>query len=357
MKGKIALISVVANILLAAAKIIVGAISNSAAVLADGFHSLVDVFSSGIAFLGIKISAKAVDEKHPYGYYKVEVLSGAIITLLLFAAGAGIIYDAWRKLLSPEEMKLGWVALAVMAVSAVINEAMARLKIHFGKKENSIGLLTDGIHSRVDVFSSVGVFAGLLLANVWPWADPVLAILIGLYIIKESFSLGREAVDSLLDVSAEPEVEEKIKSAAAENNIEIESLKTQKKGAVITANLAIVLPPEISVAEAEKISDQLRQKLTQTIQNLDYVAIEIRSHELTTGFYQPEFGRGFGWQRQGKFKVDDGGEGRGPGGNCVCPKCGWRAAHQSGVPCATIKCPNCDLFLERKNGKLLITNY
>jgi cation diffusion facilitator family transporter len=347
MKGKIALISVAANILLAAAKIIVGAVSNSAAVLADGFHSLVDVFSSGVAFFGIKISAKAVDEKHPYGYYKVEVLSGAIITLLLFVAGAGIIYEAWGKLLSPEEMKLGWIALAVMAISAAANEAMARLKIHFGKKENSIGLLADGVHSRVDVFSSLGVFLGLLLVNVWPWADPFLAIAIGLYIIKESLSMGKEAVDSLLDVSAGLEIEKKIKSVAAESDIEVKSLKTQKKGAVITANLAIVLPPAISVGEAEKISDRLRQKLTQTIQNLAYVAIEIRSHELTTGFYQPEFGRGFGWNKRGRFQKDDNGQGRGPGGNCVCPNCGWRVAHQGGTPCAAIKCQKCQIGLER----------
>jgi len=101
-----------------------------------------------------------------------------------------------------------------MIFSALINEIMARLKIHFGKKENSMALLSDGFHSRIDVFTSLAVFAGLFLTEYWIYADSILAFLVGLYIIKESFSLGREAVDSLLDVSASPEIEEKIKLIA-----------------------------------------------------------------------------------------------------------------------------------------------
>ncbi len=351
MKEKVALIAVAANVLLAALKIIVGGFSNSAAVLADGFHSLADVLSSGIAFFGIKISVKPVDEKHPYGYYKFEVLSGVIITLILFATGAGIIYEAWGELLSPGKIGLGGLALAAMAISAVVNEVMARLKIYFGKKENSISLVTDGVHSRVDVYSSLGVFAGLLLANVWPWADPFLAIAIGLYIIKESFSLGREAVGSLLDVSAGPKIEKQIKSVASAQNIKIAELKTQKKGSAITADLSIVLPAGLNIDEAVKISNQFRERLMQTIGNLAYVSIEIKSHELETGFYKPQFGKGFGWQRQGRFQKDNGGQGRGPGGECVCPKCGYRIKHQSGIPCSAIKCPKCNVILERENGK------
>jgi cation diffusion facilitator family transporter len=347
MKEKVALISVAANIFLAAAKVIAGAISGSAAVLADGFHSLADVFSSGIAFLGIKISAKPVDERHPYGYYKAEVLAGAAITLILFVTGAGIIYGAWGEIAAPKSIEMGGLALAAMAISAAVNEVMARLKIHFGKKENSVSLLADGIHSRVDIFSSLGVFAGLLLAGAFPWADPLLAIIIGLYIIKESFSLGREAVDSLLDASAGSKIEKNIREIVARENIEIAGLKTQKKGAAITADLDIVLPAQTSVDEAAKISDRLRKKLMSAIDNLNYVAVEIKSHGLETGFYKPEFGKGFGWQRQGRFKTDDGGQGRGPGGECVCPKCGRRAAHQSGVPCAAIKCPDCNANMER----------
>jgi len=84
MKERIALISIFVNLFLAIGKIIVGFFSKSASVLAEGIHSSMDVISSGISFIGIKISKKPVDKKHPYGHYKFEVLSGLIIYLNLF---------------------------------------------------------------------------------------------------------------------------------------------------------------------------------------------------------------------------------------------------------------------------------
>ena len=236
-----------------------------------------------------------------------------------------------------------------MIFSAGINEVMARLKIHFGKKENSIALLSDGLHSRVDVFASLAVFVGLVLTKYWIFVDSALAFLIGLYIIKKSFSLGKEAVDSLLDVSAGEEIEEKIKTIAKMQNIEISSLKTQKKGSAITANLEIKLPSNLKVEEATKISDSLREKIIKEIENLHYVAIQITSHEVETGFYKPAFGRSFGWQRRGRFRGEtEGAKGGGPGGYCVCPKCGYKIPHERGVPCPTLECPNCKINLTRE---------
>jgi len=349
MKEKIALISILANVILAGGKIVVGFISHSVAILAEGVHSLTDVFSSAIGYVGIKISKKPADQRHPYGHYKFEVLAGVIITLILLATGLGIIWEAYRNFLNPKKIEIGYLTFGIMIFSAAVNETMARLKIHFGKRENSIALLSDGLHSRVDVFASLAVFAGLFLTKYWIFIDSALAFLIGLYIIKESFSLGKEAVDSLLDVSAGEEIEEKIKTIAKTQNIEISSLKTQKKGSVITANLEIKLPSNLSVEEATKTSDNLREKLMEEIENLSYVAIQIKSHEVETGFYKPAFGRGFGWQRRGRFrgKVEEAG-GRGPGGFCVCPKCGYRVEHQSGVPCSTLTCPNCKILLRRE---------
>jgi cation diffusion facilitator family transporter len=349
MKEKIAVISILANIVLAGGKVTIGIISNSASVLAEGIHSLMDVFSSLISFFGIKIAKKPADKEHPYGHFKFEVLAGFLITLILLGTGLGIIYEAYQKFLNPSLIKIPILALSVMIFSAIINEIMAHLKIHFGKKENSVALISDGIHSRIDVFASIAVFAGLFLTKYWIWTDSILAFLIGLYIIKESFSIGKEAVDSLLDVSAGPEVEEKIKLIAKKENIEIDSLKTQKKGSAITANLEITLPNILKVEEATKISESLREKLMKEIENLSYVAIQIKSHEVETGFYRPVFGQGFGWQRRGRFKdkIEEA-VGQGPGGYCVCSRCGYKIPHQRGIPCSTLQCPSCKVNLERK---------
>jgi len=348
MKEKIAAVSVLANIVLAGGKIVVGLLSNSSAILAEGIHSLMDIFSSAISFVGIKIAKKPEDQKHPYGHYKFEVLAGLFITLILFGTGTGVVYEAYQKFLNPSLTKLSFAAFGIMLFSALVNEGMARLKIYWGKRENSVSLLSDGVHSRVDVLASLAVFVGLFLTRFWIYTDAVLAFLIGLYIIKESFSLGKEATDSLLDASAGPEIEGKIRAIASEQNIEVNSLKTQKKGSAITANLEITLPKNLSVEEATKIAESLREKLMEKIDNLSYVAIQIKSHEVETGFFKPGFGRGFGWQRRGKFKGKiEKASGKGPGGWCVCPKCGYKTAHQAGVPCSTLKCPNCGVSLER----------
>jgi len=161
--------------------------------------------------------------------------------------------------------------------------------------------------------------------------------------------LGKEAIDSLLDVSAPKETEEKIKEIAKRQNIVIEDLKTQKKGSVITANLVISLPSNLNVERVTKISESLRENLMKEINNISYVAIQIKSHEVETGFYKPVFGRGFGWQRRGRFKKEiSEARGRGPGGYCVCPKCVYKKLHQKGVPCSTLKCPNCNINLQRE---------
>lgn len=338
MKEKIALISVGINVLLGLVKITAGVLSGSMAVFSEGIHSGVDILSSGICFLGIKIAKKPVDKNHPYGHYKFEVLAGIIITFILAVTGVFIIWQSYKNFFRPEELNIGPLTLGVMLFSAVVNEVMARLKINYGKKENSISLLSDGIHSRIDVYISLVVFSGLFLTKYLIYTDSLLAFLIGLYIIKESFSLGKESVDSLLDVSAGEEVEKKIKTIAERQNIETPSLKTQKKGSAITANLEIKLPNTLSVDKATKISENLREKLMKEIENLTYVAIQIKSHDVSTEFYKPFFGRGFGWYRKG----------REPGSYCLCPKCGHKVEHQRGIPCSSLQCPNCKMNLERE---------
>jgi len=350
MKEKIALISVGANLLLGLVKIVAGVLSGSVAVLSEGIHSGVDVLSSGICLFGIKVAKKPVDKNHPYGHYKFEVLAGEIITFILAVTGIFIVWQSYKKFAAPEKLVIDFWALGVMGFSAVINEIMARLKISYGKKENAVSLISEGVHSRVDVFSSLAIFIGLILAPYWQYADPLLALLVGLYILKESFSLGKETTDSLLDVSAGEEIENKIREIV-NKSIEISEIKTQKKGSAITANLKIKLPNDMTVKDASTVADSLREKLMREVNSLTYVAIQIESHDLSTSYYKPLFGlgKGFGWQRHGRMReVLKEAQAKGPGGDCVCPQCGFKVEHQRGVPCTLRKCPQCGTFMIRR---------
>ncbi|MBM3253732.1 MAG: cation transporter [Candidatus Omnitrophica bacterium] len=166
MKEKIATISVLTNVILAGGKLAVGFITGSGAVFAEGLHSGMDILSSLISYIGIKISKNPVDEKHPYGHYKFEVLAGLIITIILFLAGLFVLGEAIHQFKSPSPVSIGYLSLGIMLVSAVINEVMARLKIAYGKKENSVSLLSYGIHSRIDVYISLAVVIGLFFNQI-----------------------------------------------------------------------------------------------------------------------------------------------------------------------------------------------
>jgi cation diffusion facilitator family transporter len=357
MKEKIAGLSVIANFVLAVGKIIAGFLTSSASIMAEGIHSGMDILSSGISLIGIKIAKKPVDKKHPYGHYKFEVLSGLVITFILFVTGLWIIYEAYQSYRNPLILNFGYFAFGIMLFSAVVNEVMARLKIHYGKKENSISLLSDGIHSRVDVWTSLAVLIGLILNKYWIYTDALLALFIGLYIIKESFELGKEATDSLLDISAGDKVEEEIKKIAEENKIKISDLKTQKKGSVVTANLEINLPSTLKIDEATKISKKLKKELIEKIDVLEYVVVQIEGTEISESYYKSRelvssFGKGFGWQKKGRFKdTIKEARGEGPEGFCICEECDYRIKHKVGVPCSTIKCPKCGRNMTRENGK------
>jgi len=353
MKEKIALVSVVVNFFLALGKIVIGIIANSASILAEGIHSGMDIFSSAIGFIGIKLSKKPVDKEHPYGHHKFEVLSGLLITLILFATGIWIVYEAIKNFSQHAEISIGYLAIGIMIVSAIVNEIMARWKINIGKKEDSVALVSDGVHSRVDVYASLAVLIGLLITKYsgWIYADVVLALFIGVYIIKESISLGKEATDSLLDVSAGEEIETKIKSIIKQikvYKINVLELKTQKRGSKVSANITISLNSKLKLTDVTKITNFIQEKLTTEIDTLDYVAIQVQSHEMKESYFE-ELGQGYTWRQKGeRFGKNKGEEKAGPGGFCVCPKCGKKIKHKRGIPCSTIKCSKCNINLTRK---------
>lgn len=286
---KVSLLSIVVNFLLALSKLAAGILINSVALIAEAIHSTLDIFSSFITFLGIKVAKKPVDEKHPYGFYRVESLAGLVVTLFLFFSALWIIWEGISRFLKAEAVTFSIWAIGLMIISMVLNEALARLKFHYGRKYESLSLVADAEHSRADVLSSLGVLIGLILVKYYIFADALIAILVGIYIIWESFKIGREITDSLLDVS-NWEIEERIKKICSAHNIEIFEMKTRKIGGANFAELKINVPPRLRVNEVSKIIKNLEERLFRNIPELKYIIISIESHEMKRKTILPEFG-------------------------------------------------------------------
>jgi cation diffusion facilitator family transporter len=347
----VSIAAVLVNLFLAMGKIFVGLFMGVVSIFADGINSGTDVIASLIGYIGIKAAEKPADREHPYGHGKAEVISGFVIMVIILLSAIFIIYDAIRSFFVETESFLGIIAFVVMGISALINGVMSQIKIYYGKKYESYSLISDGIHSRIDLLVSLGVFIGLFLIKIYPKADSIIALLVGIYVFREALKLGKETTDSLLGISAGEEIENKIKSIAKEEKIDIEDLKTQKRGSSITANIEIKLPSKIHVEKASQISEKLKNHLVNEIRNLEYVAIQINSHDFKENYFIPAsgIGKGFGWQRKGKFKeILEEAQGKGPDGHCVCSKCGYKQEHERGTPCSTIKCPNCKINLRRE---------
>jgi cation diffusion facilitator family transporter len=285
----VSIISVIGNLGLGIAKLFFGFLIGSVALVADGIHSSLDVLSSSITYVGLRVAKKPEDEKHPYGYQRAESIAGFFVALILGISGAWITYEAIMRFLGGELVKLSLGAIIVVIASILIAEGLARLKFHYGRKYKSLALVADGEHSRADALSSVGVLIGLVLANYFALADAVVALIIGLYIIYEAFQISKEITDSLLDVSNK-EVEERIQRICHSHDIEISSLKTRQIGQANFAEIKIKLPLRLKLDKVQEITETLEERLLNNIPHLSQVIIAVEGYNASTNTVFPRLG-------------------------------------------------------------------
>jgi len=200
---------------MAALKLVTGLLSGSIGLLGDGLHSIFDSFSSAAVYVGIRLSERPADKRHPYGYFKAETLAALFVTIVLLLAGAGIAWQALRSLGSERVPEAIPLLMGVAVASAVVSEAMARYKLRVGSESNSIALVADAFHSRADVLTSGSVLFGLTLTSLGVhWGDAAGGMVVAGIILLTGVRLGREAADVLMDRSPSEDVLLRIADAA-----------------------------------------------------------------------------------------------------------------------------------------------
>ncbi len=267
-KISVARLSVISNTLLVLSKIIIGILIGSVSVLSEAIHSGVDLLAAVIALFAVKTSSKSADEGHPFGHGKVENISGAVEAILIFIAAGWIIYEAILKLIRPQAIDRAILGVGVMLLSAVVNIFISRKLFQVGRETDSVALLADAWHLRTDVYTSVGVMAGLALIaageKIFPgstlgWVDPVAAMLVALMIIRAAYELTIQSGRDLLDANL-PEEEEWIRNEISRLQLPIRGfhhLRTRKAGATRFVDLHVLMDKNLSIQESHKISEQV----------------------------------------------------------------------------------------------------
>ena len=197
---KTSIITIIVNVVLSAIKIAAGVIGKSSAMLADGVHTLSDVLTTFVVIIGLKISSKEADEKHPYGHEKYEPVFAKLLSVLLGATGLFIGYEGIMILRSGDIQTPGRIALIAAIISIVTKEGMYWYTVKVAKKIKSLSMEADAWHHRSDAFSSVGTFVGILGARMGlKILDPIAAIIVSVFIIKVGVDLYIKSVRGLVD--------------------------------------------------------------------------------------------------------------------------------------------------------------
>ncbi|MBC8103426.1 MAG: cation transporter [Cytophagales bacterium] len=282
-------LSVLSNCLLVALKLGVGLFIGSVAVLSEAVHSATDLIAALIAFFAVRASTAPPDEAHPYGHGKVESLSSMAEALLIVGAGAYIVVEAFLALRYDRAAPaLGW-GIAVMALSAVVNMVVSRRLFVVARLADSAALEADAHHLAIDIWTSVGVVAGLALVALtgWRWIDPVVGILVAVFIFVTGWRIARGALVPLLDTRL-PESELQTITGVLDGDTRILSwhkLRTRKAGPQRHIDVHIQVDDALSLRDAHSLTEELEDQMRDVLPNVEVMIHtepyeeEMRHHE------------------------------------------------------------------------------
>jgi cation diffusion facilitator family transporter len=270
-KVSTARLSIASNSLLIVMKLVVGLISGSVSILSEAIHSSMDLIAAIIAFFSVRVSDNPPDTRHPYGHGKIENISGVIESLLIFLAAVWIIIEAVKKLVG-EKIELDSIALGsiVMFISAIVNTFVSRRLYKVAHTTNSVALEADALHLKTDIYTSLGVAIGLGLIIVTGinWLDPVIAILVALFIIKQAYQMLMKAFTPLLDTAWSNDEIKELKKKLNSLNVSYHDLRTRVAGNYRFVDIHIQIPEYVTVGNAHKYCDKIENELTTVYENL-----------------------------------------------------------------------------------------
>jgi cation diffusion facilitator family transporter len=256
-----------ANLGVALLKIIIGNLVKSASMTADGFHSLTDGSSNIIGLIGINFASKPVDEDHPYGHRKFETLAGLFIAGMLFFIGGKIIVDAVTRLIHPIAPQITIDSLIALLVTLGINIFVSTYEYRQGKKLNSYILVSDSMHTKSDIYVSIGVLATLVCIKLGLpiIIDPIASLVVSGFVLYASYEVFKSTSEVLVDKAMVDS--EKVREIAMGFNQVMGVHKIRSRGAQndIYVDMHILIEPQMSVEQSHMLIHDIEKKMQEDI--------------------------------------------------------------------------------------------
>ena len=266
-------LSVAAALATIALKTLAWWLTGSVGLLSDALESVVNLAAALLALSMLRLAAAPPDADHPYGFSKAEYFSAGIEGALIALAAAGIVWTAVPRLLAPRELDMPLAGLTLTVVASAINLGVAMILLRAGREHHSITLEADGRHLLTDVWTSVGVIAGVALVFITGWLrlDPIIAIAVALHILWTGFGLVRRSVRGLLDpaISAQDhqEVEKLIAEYSRRYGVSFHALRTRQAGARRFVSFHLLVPDAWTVAQAHQLSEEIEARMRSMVPN------------------------------------------------------------------------------------------
>lgn len=264
--AKYAWLSIVAALVTIGLKGAAYFLTGSVGLLSDAVESLVNLVAAVVALATLIIAASPPDEHHAYGHGKVEYFSSGFEgSLILFAAGA-IMWSAIPRLMEPQPLEQVWAGLAVSALAAVVNLAVAWVVLRAGRNHNSITLEANARHLLTDVWTSAGVILGVgaVALTGWELLDPVIALLVAANILRTGTQLVRRSAMGLLDTAislAEQEAVMDILDEFRSRGVIYHALRTRQAGTRKFISVHILVPGHWTVYRGHQILDEIEDQI------------------------------------------------------------------------------------------------
>jgi cation diffusion facilitator family transporter len=281
-KRSAALLSVFSNSTLIIFKLAAGILMGSISVISEAIHSSIDLLASFIAFFSIKKASEAEDDDHPFGHGKYENVSGFIEAILIFFAACIIIYEAINKIIHGAEIESTGPGIIVMLVSSAVNFVISMALLKIAKKTDSLALEADGMHLLTDVYTSLGVFAGLIIVRFTGLkiVDPIAALFVAVLIIKAAYDLTKKSMIDLLDGRLPEEDINKITEIISSypQVKDYHRLRTRKSGQRREIDIHLKVDKTTSLTDAHGLCDSIENNIKSTFSD-SYTTIHIEPYK------------------------------------------------------------------------------